>query len=250
LLGTSEVQSHTSPVGPKPPGTAPPGKPGAASGQTDEIQSEQTGEIQLVTFKLGSGEYGIDIMQVQEIIRMPEIVRVPKAPEFVEGVINLREQVLPVIDLAKRFGTAAVSGIAAPHEASGTSGVSGADVVSGAPGSSVASGTPATSGTSGTSVAGKRTDSSRIVVTNVENCPAVGLIVDAVCEVIRIPTDTIEPLPDIVADARSDFLRGIGRVDGRLIILVDLGKMLSEEETAQLEARLEGDPAASSGAVG
>ncbi|MGE5593962.1 MAG: chemotaxis protein CheW [Betaproteobacteria bacterium] len=169
-----------------------------------------------------------------------------------------------------------MSRIAAPHEASGTSGVSGTDVASGAPGSSGASGMPATSGTSATSGAsgmfgagdnagtgagtgaaasagtgaGKRTDSSRIVVANIENCPAVGLIVDAVCEVIRIPTDAIEPLPDIVADARFDFLRGIGRVNGRLIILVDLGKMLSEEETAQLEARLEGDSVASSGAVG
>ncbi|MGE5572246.1 MAG: chemotaxis protein CheW [Bacillota bacterium] len=174
----------------------------------------QSGEIQLVTFKLGAGEYGIDIMQVQEIIRLPEIVHVPKAPEFVEGVINLREQILPVIDLAKRFGAAE-----APQTAQ----------ASGASGPSSASGTPVASG------AGRRTDSSRIVVANIKGSPAVGLIVDAVCEVIRLPMDAIEPLPDIVADVDSRFLRGIGRLNDRLIILVDLGKVLSADETAQLQ---------------
>lgn len=183
----------------------------------------QTGEIQLVTFKLGTGEYGIDIMQVQEIIRLPEIVRVPKAPEFVEGVINLREQILPVIDLAKRFGAAAAPRTAEAPGASGPSSLSGA------------------CGASGASGTGKRTDSSRIVVANIKGSPAVGLIVDAVCEVIRIPTDAIEPLPDIVADVDSGFLRGIGRLNDRLIILVDLGKVLSAEETAQLQGQLEED---------
>lgn len=145
-------------------------------------------EVQLVTFKLGAEEYGIDIMQVQEIIRLPEIVRVPKAPPFVEGVLNLREKILPVIDLAKRFGASS----------------------------------------------GQRTDFSRIVVVNIKDNP-VGLIVDSVCEVIRLPAGAVEPLPEVVTNVDAGFLRGIGRLDDRLIILVDLAKVLSRDEMGQLE---------------
>jgi purine-binding chemotaxis protein CheW len=167
------------------------------------------GELQVVTFKLGGGEYGIDIMQIQEIIRLPEIVHVPKAPKFVEGVIALRDQVLPVIDLAKRFGVHA-----AP-----------------APG---LSGTPGT-GSKGASASG------RIVVTKVKGSPTVGLIVDEVCEVIRIPLEAVGALPEIVADSGSGFLKGVARLNDRLIILVDLAKTLSSEESAQLQTGMEGD---------
>lgn len=145
-------------------------------------------EAQLVTFKLGTEEYGIDIMQVQEIIRLSEIVRVPKAPPFVEGVLHLREKILPVIDLAKRFGVSS----------------------------------------------GQRTDLSRIVVVNIKDNP-VGLIVDSVCEVIRLPAGAVEPLPEMVTSADARFLRGIGRLNGRLIILVDLARVLSHDEMEQLE---------------
>lgn len=218
MVDGAKAQSSTSSTSPERPESTMTAKKATIAGQS--------GEIQLVTFKLGTGEYGIDIMQVQEIIRLPEIVRVPKAPEFVEGVINLREQILPIIDLAKRFGAAAARGTAEASEASGPSSASSA---CGASGASEASG------------AGRRTDSSRIVVANIKGSPAVGLIVDAVCEVIRIPIDAVEPLPDIVAGVDSGFLRGIGRLNDRLIILVDLGKVLSADETAQLQSQLQGD---------
>jgi len=145
-------------------------------------------EAQLVTFKLGAEEYGIDIMQVQEIIRLPEIVRVPKTPPFVEGVLHLREKILPVIDLAKRFGVSS----------------------------------------------GQRTDLSRIVVVKIKDNP-VGLIVDSVCEVIRLPAGAVEPLPEMVTSVDSRFLQGIGRLNDRLIILVDLARVLSHDEMEQLE---------------
>ncbi len=72
---------------------------------TDVVRKEHTsGDIlQLVSFKIGEEEFGVDILQVQEINRMLDITRVPNAPEFVEGVINLRGRVIPVIDLRKRF---------------------------------------------------------------------------------------------------------------------------------------------------
>ncbi|MEW6229596.1 MAG: chemotaxis protein CheW [Bacillota bacterium] len=160
-----------------------------SAGPSSRDAANRSDETQLVTFKLGAEEYGIDIMQVQEIIRLPDIVRVPKAPPFVEGVINLRHKILPVIDLARRFGTSSE----------------------------------------------QRTDASRIVVVNVRDNP-VGLIVDSVCEVIRLSTGTVEPLPDVVANVDSRFLYGIGRLNDRLVLLVELAKVFSSDEVRQLES--------------
>ncbi|HHV62670.1 MAG TPA: chemotaxis protein CheW [Firmicutes bacterium] len=145
-------------------------------------------ETQLVTFKLGNEEYGVDIMQVQEIIRLTNIVKVPNAPHFVEGVIDLRSRVIPIIDLRKRFGIPECG----------------------------------------------KTGSSRIVVVNM-NDTTVGLIVDSVSEVIRIPVKALEPLPEIATSVDSRFLRGIARVEDRLIILIDLACVLSRDESSALE---------------
>ena len=146
-------------------------------------------EVQLVTFRLGTEEYGINIMQVQEIIRLPAIVWVPKAPSFVEGVINLRNEVIPVIDLAKRLG------------------VSSED----------------------------RTDASRVVIANIcDNL--VGLVVDSVSEVMRIQTDDIEPLPNVMTSANGRFLKGIAKLDDRLIILLDIESTLSDDDVQKLQA--------------
>lgn len=147
-----------------------------------------TTEIQLVTFRLGSEEYGIDIMQVQEIIRLPGIVWVPKAHSFVEGVINLRDKVIPVIDLAKRL-----------H-------VSSED----------------------------RTDDTRVVIANIQDS-LVGLVVDAVSEVMRIKIEELEPLPEIMASSNEKFLTGIAKLDDRLIILLDLEEALSDDDLLKLQ---------------
>lgn len=136
--------------------------------------------LQLVTFKLGDEEYGIDILKVQEINRMTDITSMPKAPFSVEGVINLRGKVIPVVNLRKRFGL---------------------DL--------------------------KEIDSqSRIIVVDIGS--TVGLIVDSVSEVLRISSDTIEPPPPITGGIGSEYIMGIGKLEDRLIILLDIDKLLSE----------------------
>ncbi len=136
--------------------------------------------LQLVTFKLGDEEYGIDILKVQEINRMTEITAMPKSPFSVEGVINLRGKVIPVVNLRKKFGLSM-----------------------------------------------KEIDfQSRIIVVDSES--TVGLIVDSVSEVLRISSDTIEPPPPITGGTGSEYIMGIGKLKDRLIILLDIDKLLSE----------------------
>jgi purine-binding chemotaxis protein CheW len=151
----------------------------------DELLAD---EVQLVTFKVDKEEYGVAIMQVQEIIRLGAIVRVPGAPHFVEGIMDLRGKVLPVVDLRRRFQLP-------PRE---------------------------------------HTASSRIVVVNIGDM-TIGLIVDAVTEVLRLPTGAIEPPPRIVAGIDARFLKGIGRLDKRLLILLDLDRIFAEDEMASIE---------------
>ena len=140
-------------------------------------------EKQLVLFDLSNEAYGVDISAVHEIIRMQPVTKVPRTPTFVEGIINLRGKVIPVIDLRKRFGF---------------------DVA-------------------------EQTKDNRIVVVDIygEN---IGIIVDAVTEVLRIPADSVEPPSDIITTTDSDYLLGIAKVDGKLIILLDLNKILSTDE--------------------
>jgi len=157
--------------------------------RVDEIDEFDSGDLadeqQLVSFKLGSEEYAVDIMQVQEIIRPTEITKLPKVPQFIEGVIDLRGKVLPIVDLRKRFDM--------PE--------------------------------------GKRTSATRVVVTNI-NSMILGLVVDSVSEVLRLPTKAIEPPPKIVSGIDSRFLKGIGRLQKRLLILLDLEAIFSDKEIA------------------
>jgi purine-binding chemotaxis protein CheW len=144
--------------------------------------------LQLVSFKLREEEFGVDILQVQEIIRMQEITNVPNAPSFVEGVINLRGRVIPILDLRKRFGLEAK----------------------------------------------EHSKTTRIIVVMIGQV-TVGLIVDEVSEVLRLPEDTVEPPPPIVAGIESDYIKGVGKLEDRLLILLDLNKILSGEEKNSLE---------------
>lgn len=147
-------------------------------------------EQQLVLFDLANEHYGIEIATVDGIIKMQEVVSVPHAPSFVEGVTNLRGSVLPVIDLRKRFGMP-------PAPAS---------------------------------------NDTRIVVVNLEGSRKVGMIVDAVTEVLTIPEDSIEPTPPIVSTIDSSFIIGIAKVDDRLVILLDLASVLNEKERSSLKS--------------
>ncbi len=144
--------------------------------------------LQLVTFRLGKEEYSLDILKVQEIIRHMELTRVPKSPDFVDGVINLRGKVIPVLDLRKRFGL--------PVD--------------------------------------ERTNETRIIVVDVDS-RTVGLKVDAVSEVLRLPSDTVEPPPAMVTGVESDYIKGVGKLDGRLLILLDVAKILTKTEKEGFE---------------
>jgi purine-binding chemotaxis protein CheW len=158
----------------------------------DNIKTQLSGKtLQAVTFALGSEEYGVDIAQVQEINRMVTITHVPRAPQFMEGVINLRGQLIPIIDLRTRFGM----------ERS------------------------------------ERTKNTRIVVTEIGN-KRIGMVVDSVSEVLRIPVEQIEDAPDLVAGVDTEYIRGVGKMGDRLIIMLDLGRVISGNEKAELQ-RLE-----------
>ena len=149
-----------------------------SAGSTDphaKLQEKDENLIQLVTFRLGDEEFGVKILVVNEIIRLVQITEVPNAPEFIEGVINLRGKVLPVMGLRKRFHM--------PEKA--------------------------------------LDDNSRIIVMEL-NHNVVGFLVDAVSEVLRIPESTVEPAPAVVAGIGSEYIEGVGRLDDRLLILLDL----------------------------
>lgn len=142
---------------------------------------------QLVVFDLATEFYGVDIGAVNTIIRMQEVTRIPRTPDFVEGVINLRGSIIPVIDLRKRFGLPAA----------------------------------------------EMTKSSRIVVVEAGDY-MLGMIVDAVAETLRLPADAIEPPSPVVTTVDSAYIRGVGKHDNRLVILLDLGKVLTTKQFEQL----------------
>ncbi|MFZ5808896.1 MAG: chemotaxis protein CheW [Chloroflexota bacterium] len=156
-------------------------------------------EQQLVVFELANEHYGVDISAVESIIKMQPITVVPQAPSFVEGITNLRGSVLPVMDLRKRFGLT----IGRNKESSGAKNTS--------------------------------QDESRIVVVSMDGVK-VGMIVDAVSEVLRVSSEAIEPPPPMVAGINSAFITGIAKVGEKLIILLDLGKVLTISEKDQMAA--------------
>jgi len=139
-------------------------------------------EIQVVAFKIGSQEYGVDILDVQEIIKVLTITRVPRAGRFIEGVINLRGNVIPVFNLHKRFG---VSPVGDKEEA-------------------------------------------RIIVFQFEDTRA-GIIVDGVSEVMRIGVEDIEDADKVYQSLEAEFIQGIGKVKGRLLLLLNVKKLLGLE---------------------
>ena len=145
-------------------------------------------EVQLVVFKLGNEEYCVDIQQVREIIKVVDVTRVPKAPDFIEGVINLRGQITPVLDLRKRLDL--------PES--------------------------------------ERGEDTRIIVIELGK-NVVGMVVDSVMEVCRLPEKSIDPTPTISTEVGAEFIKGVGKLGDRLLILLDLGRVLSKGEEKQLE---------------
>ncbi|MDD4600074.1 Chemotaxis protein CheW [bioreactor metagenome] len=149
-----------------------------------EVQDDQ--ELQLVIFRLAQEEYGLPITKVQEINRLVPITKLPQTPSFMEGIINLRGRIIPVIDLRKRFQLAV-----AEYE-----------------------------------------EDTRIIIVEVSG-QTVGIIVDAVNEVVRLGADSIEPPPPaFVLDAR--YIDGVGKLDERLLILLDINSILTTQEEIAL----------------
>ncbi len=145
--------------------------------------------LQLVTFSLGAEEFAVDILEVKEIIRTLETAKIPRSLDFVEGVINLRNVVIPIIDLRKRF-----------------------------------------------SMPAKEVDSNtRIIVIEIDDL-LIGFVVDSVSEVLRIPTSSVEPAPPVVTGVDSEYIRGVGKLRDKLLILLDVGKLLSCDEIEYLSS--------------
>ena len=138
---------------------------------------------QLVSFEIADEEFGIDILKVQEIIRLVEITHMPHTPAFVEGVINLRGQIIPVVDLRKRFEL--------PVE--------------------------------------ERTKDTRVVVVDIAKAD-LGVIVDAVTEVLHVSGESIEPPMAVAATEAADYLIGTAKLDNRLIIMLDLARLLAGDD--------------------
>ncbi len=149
-------------------------------------------DLQVVGFRIGNETYGVRISAVREIVRVPEITSVPSAPDLIEGVINLRGKIIPVMDLRKRFGQTQIQ----PDK------------------------------------------KNRILVVELEN-KLIGLIVNAASEVLKIPPSEIEAPGSVFAEGESAYVTGVGKLKGRLIILLDISKLLHRPEFKRLEEAAE-----------
>lgn len=143
---------------------------------------------QYVIFELADEFYGVDIHQVRGIEKPMSLTRVPNAPEFVQGVCNLRGSVIPVIDLRRRLGLSA----------------------------------------------GTETKNTRVLIVNVDKY-TVGMVIDNANDVVNINPDMIEPSPALVSGIDSEFIRGVAKINNRLLVLLDLNKILSVQEISDLE---------------
>ncbi|MBC7475620.1 MAG: chemotaxis protein CheW [Candidatus Sericytochromatia bacterium] len=146
-------------------------------------------DIQVVVFKLDNDEYCVPVSQAREIQTYTIPTRIPNTPEFVEGVINLRGQIIPILDLKKRFK----------------------------------------SGATDINIA------TRVIIIDMDG-ELIGIIVDTVSEVLKISSSRFEIPPEAVKTSiNSNYISSIGKIDGRLIIMVDLAKVLNDEEKEQLK---------------
>src|SRR5579863_2090417 len=145
-------------------------------------------DIQIVGFRIGRETFGLPIALVREIVRVPEITSVPNAPDYIEGVINLRGRIIPIVDLRKRFGEKSFE----PNKRN------------------------------------------RIVVVEIEN-RRIGLMVNSASEVLRIPPSEIEEPHDVFKEGELNYITGVGKLNGRLVILLDLDKILQRGELNHLD---------------
>jgi purine-binding chemotaxis protein CheW len=149
----------------------------------EALSADDQSLVQCVTFELENETYGINVMQVQEVLRETEVAPVPGAPHYVIGIINLRGNVVSVIDARRRFGLSPVD----------------------------------------------KTDLTRIIVIEVMK-QIIGILVDSVAEVVDVKVSDIETAPNVGNDETSRYIDGVVSKDDKLLILVDLNKLLTEAE--------------------
>ncbi|MFB6345307.1 MAG: chemotaxis protein CheW [bacterium] len=169
----------------------------ASAGITGNSNQETTGETQkFLTFILKDENYGIDILTVREIIGYMDVTPVPQTPDFVKGVVNLRGKVIPVINLRQKFGMEEI----------------------------------------------EVTNETCIIVVEVDftaddetNTVQMGIVVDTVEEVLDIPVDNIDPAPNFGGEIDTEYIEGMGKVDENVVILLNIDKVLTEEELVALQ---------------
>ena len=144
-------------------------------------------DLHLVGFRIGKETFGVPIALVREIVRVPEITAVPDAPDYIEGVINLRGKIVSIVDLRKRFGEKEIT----------------------------------------------RHKKNRILVAEVEG-KMVGLVVDAASEVLKLPSGDVEDPPNVFEEGELNYVTGVGKLKDRLIILIELNKVLQKGELRRL----------------
>lgn len=154
-----------------------------------EVTPAVAEQNQYLTFLLGDEMFAIGILSIREIIEYGFVTDVPMTPPFIRGVLNLRGAVVPVVDLALRFGRSAR----------------------------------------------ENTKRTCIVIVEIESPKGpqeMGVVVDAVSEVLEIPSTDVEPPPEFGGRIRNDFIRGMGKIEGKFVIVLDLNRVLSVEEVA------------------
>ncbi|WP_295161518.1 chemotaxis protein CheW [uncultured Brachyspira sp.] len=157
--------------------------------ESTENRADIEDSTNLVTFRLGNGEYAIDIMQAKEIIKMEKITLIPNAPEFVEGVINLRGNIIPIIDLKKRFNLEETEG-------------------------------------------DKNTG---IIIVKIEDVD-MGIIIDAISKVVSISNSDIQPPPPVLSGIGQKYIKGVGKLEDKLLVVLDLEKLFASDEEEEEES--------------
>lgn len=146
-------------------------------------------DIQFVIFTLGNEKYAVNIRHVSSITKYTHVTKVPNAPVYLEGVINLRGEIIPIINLKQRFGV----------------------------------------------TAGVTDDKTRIIISQV-NGKVLGFIVDEAFRVIKLSESEIEPAPAIIKGPSAVFVQGIGKLDGEILVMLDLEKIMTQEEVMAMPA--------------
>lgn len=162
-----------------------------ASSQEGSVGARLAGKY--LTFRLGDEEYGLEILKVQEIIQLQSITRIPRTPNCVRGVINLRGKVIPVVDLRAKFGLGAA----------------------------------------------EDTERTCIIVVQIrsgESLLVIGILIDEVREVLDIRSESIEEAPDFGSSVDTEFILGMGKVNGAVKILLDIDKVLTSDDLKSLRA--------------